>query len=94
MLEAPGEVYGSLTKVNFRYICPFYKGCIHLKLCFAKKNCSYPGSTLDRSVHHLRHTTLHMMTDNCVKEVKGLKAFSELSYLKAHCTNDPNMRQF
>lgn len=36
------------------------------------------------------HLVLYMI-DSCEKRVKGLTAVSALSYLQAHCTNDPNM---
>ncbi len=45
---------------------------------------------INRSPSERMHLVLYMI-DSCEKRVKGLTAVSALSYLQAHCTNDPNM---
>lgn len=45
---------------------------------------------INRSPSEHMHLVLYMI-DSCEKRVKGLTAVSALSYLQAHCTNDPNM---
>lgn len=50
-------------------------------------------SIVERTLKKFSHETLSLsaLIDSCEKRVRGLTTVSTLSYLQAHCTNDPNM---